>query len=152
MRESDPVKREKAILKYGGPMGKSILQRDLFQGIAEHHLPMEFSHISDDETYVVDRQVRSGYVNMVKIQITICFDPPHGIHLFDIHEDGNMVGAGDVCQGQIGDCYLMGFMSCQEFHPSNEFISSCKQKFLELNINRHRNTIMLVFMRLNLER
>ena len=133
MRESDPVKREKAILKYGGPMGKSILQRDLFQGIAEHHLPMEFSHISDDETYVVDRQVRSGYVNMVKIQITICFDPPHGIHLFDIHEDGNMVGAGDVCQGQIGDCYLMGALSVLSRIPSQvmNLFPSCKQKVLE---------------------
>ena len=94
---------------------------------------MEFSHISDDETYVVDRQVRSGYVNMVKIQITICFDPPHGIHLFDIHEDGNMVGAGDVCQGQIGDCYLMGALSVLSRIPSQvmNLFPSCKQKVLE---------------------
>jgi len=130
--ETDPDERKNIILQYGGPMGGSMLKRNVFQNIAENHLPMQFTHISDDETYVVDRQVRDGYVTMIRIQVTLCFDPPRGIHLFDIHEHGNMVGAGDVCQGQLGDCYLMGALSVISRVPSQlmSIFPSCKQEVL----------------------
>ena len=115
-----------------------MLDKNIFQTIAEQHLPMQYTHVSDDETYIVDRQVRSGYTTMVKVQVTICFDPPRGVHLFDIHEDGNMVGTGDVCQGQLGDCYLMGALSVISRIPRQamNLFPSCKQDVLRNHEHR----------------
>ena len=105
--------RMAAVTQLAGSMAESLTASDFFHKVETLYEPLHFLEVEDSQTFVVGRNVEPGYVPLIEVQVTLLFAPLGGqLNLFDSAKGGEDVAkAGDVFQGVLGDCYLLGAVS-----------------------------------------
>jgi hypothetical protein len=118
LRASSGPERTAALATFGS-MAQWLTDNAVFDRLERDYDPLHFFDVAADKTFVVSREAKPGYVPTVVVQVTLRFLPPGGLHLFEVHPNGELVGTGDVCQGALGDCYFLAAMCVLSTKPDN---------------------------------